>query len=275
LTVVDTAEDAWRLYQDAQRVPQTETRAEVLKFFNIRIDEVMSVPCSPSATFYHAFEDYIPRVLKVPQDYSKVTNECALFTEIGKDASDLSLALVPVYSLKLKGVGDEEMARTSKVGSAVKVFNQGIIMPSYSCSLEEIPRPISEDYAVTLLNRLAPAIDFIHVKKWLHGDIKPSNIFIDSLGKSWLGDYGSSKPYEALHLYYGGGTIEYQCEGVDFQSHPRLHDNLGLVISLLDKLGFLTIVQGKSHSLAEIMRQIEVTGPLLKEPLLGLTRVVG
>lgn len=272
LILVDTSEDAWKLYQDAERIPQTETRAEVLKSFDIMIDGTMSVPHSESASFYHAFEKFIPRVLKVPRDYSKAASECALFDAIGNGAIASTMALVPVFCLRLKGVADEEMVTTRKDGSAVKIFNQGIIMPSYACTLKEIPQKISEDYAIQLLDRLAPAIKYIHDNNWLHGDVKPSNIFIDSLGLSWLGDYGSSKPYEKLNQYYGGGTPEYQCEGVEFQAQPRLFDNLGLIISLLDKLGVINIAEGKRVSLAEIMNQIELTSPVLKESLLSLTK---
>ena len=78
------------------------------------------------------------------------------------------ILLTPVYILKLKGSGDEDFARHTKSGSAVKLFNQGIIIPSYACTLQEIPKPISEVYALKLLKRLAPAIDFIHDNGWLH-----------------------------------------------------------------------------------------------------------
>lgn len=276
LAVMYTANDALRLFEDAERIPQTETRAVVLKEFNIKIDGTMVVPHSQSAAFYHAFENYLPRVLKVPRDCRKVTAECALFDAIGREVSEIGLALVPVSSLRLKGEKDEELASHTKIGSAVKLFNQGIIMPSYACTLHEIPKPISNEYALKLLNRLAPAISFIHDKKWLHGDVKSSNIFIDSAGLAWLGDYGSSQPYSKVK-FYAGGTPPYQCQDVSYATHSRLFDNLGLVISVLDKLGVLDIVHNESRSLADVVGTIErseVLNPELEELLLVLVKLI-
>jgi serine/threonine protein kinase len=123
--------------------------------------------------------------------------------------------------------------------------------------------------------RIAPAIEFIHDKEWFHGDVKPSNIFIDSTGLAWLGDYGSSSQYK-FNSRFQGGTVVYQCSDVSLQEQPRQFDNLGLVISLLVKLDLLKI-ENESHTLDKIktiIYQIDDSNPVLKELLLTLAKAI-
>ena len=109
-------------------------------------------------------------------------------------------------------------------------------MPSYACTLESIPVPISKDYALGIFDRLAPAIDYIHSHRWFHGDIKPSNIFIGADGQLWLGDYGSSAQYDAVLTSFHGGTTRYQCSDCLVEAGTLLRfDKLGLIISILEK----------------------------------------
>ena len=54
LNAVSTAADAIRLYEDAARAPQTETRTEELHAFNVKIESQMDVPHSQSAGFFYA-----------------------------------------------------------------------------------------------------------------------------------------------------------------------------------------------------------------------------
>lgn len=137
------AADAICPYEDAARAPQTETRTEASNSFNIKIDGQIDVPYSQSAGFFYAFQRYVPRVLKIPRDLFKVKAECALFDSIGNAAIANNLALLPFSALRLKGSGGEDKCTLVKEGSAIRLFDWGILMPSYSCSLEEIPHPIT------------------------------------------------------------------------------------------------------------------------------------
>ena len=82
-------------------------------------------------------------------------------------------------------------------------------MPNFSFTLQDIPKPISIEVATGLFDRLSLAIDFLHDHKWLHGDVKSSNIFCKDEGLAYLGDYGPSVSYDDLK-HFTGGTPMYQ-----------------------------------------------------------------
>lgn len=67
-----------------------------------------------------------------------------------------------------------------------------IIMPRYTCSLAVSARYPHE----TLLRqgrRLFEALEFIHAKGLVHMDVKADNVFVDTNGDFFLGDFGSCK----------------------------------------------------------------------------------
>ena len=66
MIVATTHEQALSLYVAANRVPQSQTRTEVLETSNVKIDGNMPTGGVQTAMFLHAFEDDIPKVLKVP-----------------------------------------------------------------------------------------------------------------------------------------------------------------------------------------------------------------
>ena len=230
LAVVADEKQAMALYDDAEKVPQSQTRAEVLENSSVKIDGDMAVYGVQTAMFFHAFENDIPMVLKVPNSVDKVHAECELFAELGNTAIRDNLAMVPVRSLKLVG-------EHTKRHSPVKKFNQGILMPIYACTLSNVPKPISTEYALTQGMRLRKVIDYIHSQGWIHGDIKPGNIFLSADGNAWLGDYGSAIKRDDTNNFTGG-TPKYQChELIPLNAENSLKfDYVGLLLSLLDRL---------------------------------------
>lgn len=242
-SVIHTTEQAISLYNEVLQIQLSETRAEVLGTSNVAIGGIILIEGAQRATFHYAFEGCIPRVLKLPSTQTKVFRECALYDEIGVEAKALGLALVPVRTLQLRGT-----IRTNRF-SPKKLVTHGILMPPYWRTLEDIPRTIvKKERVVSILNRIGPALDFIHQSGWLHGDIKPSNIFLDFEGNAWLGDYGSSiKTSDTLS--YTGGTPKYQLVDVCVTEGGRF-DRVGLALSLLHLLSFkyseqLTIAQAR------------------------------
>lgn len=225
VSVIHTAEQANSLYNEVLQIPWSETRAEVFHNSDVAIDGTMPVKGAQTATFHYAFEGDIPRVLKIPWNQPIVSRECALYDETGEEAKAMGLALVPVRMLRLRG-----STRTNR-HSPQKLLTHGILMPPYWCTLEDIPRPVKTGRILSILNRICPALDFIHQSGWLHGDVKPSNIFLDVDGNAWLGDYGSSiKASDTLS--YTGGTPKYQLADVHVTEGERF-DRAGLVLSLL------------------------------------------
>ena len=230
LSAISSFDDAWSLYEDVARIPRSKTRALVLQNHDIIIDGVMMVPGIQTALFLHAFEHGVPKVIKVPH-FSKAIKECRFFQQHGSSAETKDVALVPVAILFLEG-------KHTDIDDTQSI-KRGILMPAYPCTLSSLCNlgtPFDADKAIVVLDRLAGAVSFMHDCKWLHGDIKPSNIFIDWKGCVRLGDYGSSVPYSELHQFTGG-TPQYQVEQVTASLNPYLFDVIGIVLSILELLG--------------------------------------
>jgi serine/threonine protein kinase len=236
MIVATTRDQAVSLYEAANRVPQSQTRAEVLENSNVKIDGNMPIHGPQTAMFLYAFEDDIPMVLKVPADAIKAHNECALFNALSQLTTIDNSALVPVKVLRLRG---EHTTRFSPLRS----FNLGILMPLYCCSLDNVPVPISTRYALKQGQRLRDTITFIHSHGWMHGDIKPGNIFLSNEGAMWLGDYGSACEVIQCKEKFSGGTLRYQCNELlpVAEENALKFDIMGLLLSLLDRLGMITL----------------------------------
>ena len=243
LLISTDPDSASKLYGSVEHIPQTATRATVFRDSNVKIEGEMLVPnCQDGTIFLHAFENNLPRVLKIPKDKARAVAECNMSKTICPRGATNDLALVPVRYIAL-----DEGSRHSKGFSPQRILTGGILMPSYACTLNSIPEPISKDYALVIFDRLAPAIDYIHSHRWFHGDIKPSNIFIGADGQLWLGDYGSSAQHNAVLTTFHGGTTRYQCSDCLAEVGTLLRfDKLGLIISILEK--FKVIYSGADLS---------------------------
>lgn len=225
LVTANTDDDYFALYEEASSVPRSATRAIVRERENVSINGEMPVHGAQTAIFLYAVENYIPKVLKINKYASKTESEVKLFKEIGEEAEQKNLALVPVRILLIQ----EGRRITNHSNAALTPL--GLLMPSYSMTLSSMPVSMNGPHAIWFFDILLPVVNFIHSKEWMHGDIKPSNIFIDSSGKPFLGDYGSSVKYCDLESF-SGGTPLYQCADVQYISQPRKFDLVGLVLSM-------------------------------------------
>ena len=251
---VTLPEEAYTLYANAENSPQSTTRAFAMEY-GVMIDGQLLFPGRQRALFVRAFENgNVAMVLKIPHEASHVPKECLLYEHVGEDAKRHDIALVPVRNLPLQ----ERSSHCPGTSSPERSLRAGILMPNYSYTLHDIPKPISILIATELFNRLSRAIDFLHDRKWLHGDVKSANIFCKDDGHAYLGDYGSSVRYDDLR-HFTGGTPRYQCADVNFIEDPRRFDRMGLLLSLLEKLGKI-----------ELTDQIPVTSEKLEVALQGM-----
>jgi len=235
LLVLTTVEEAIDLLRDAQLIPQTETRIICNNRYEIKIDGPIIYPGPQTAIFLRAFEGKYAKlkVLKISNDQNKAEKECRLYFELNHDYGNLDcFSLVPVKFLSLNGTYHNHI-------SPEKSIVKGILMPMYSCSLSHIgEQTFSSEYAIQVFYRICSALEFINSHGWIHGDVKSSNIFIDSDSQAWLGDYGSSCKVIEVNSFTGG-TLKYQI--LEVQIDNPFFDKVGLCLSLLEGLGIMKL----------------------------------
>jgi len=67
-----------------------------------------------------------------------------------------------------------------------------LAMPNYIASLDDLPRHhLMAPAVLKIAETVKGALDLLHLAGAYHCDIKPANIFLDSYGNAFLGDYGS------------------------------------------------------------------------------------
>lgn len=235
---VTSVSAALDLYDTAAAIPQSATRCALLTESGLLVDGDMPVPsysCSKSA-FVFAFQatdpsKLVPCVVKLFGTADCASMEARLWTEVAAEAIATGVFLVPVTPIRVP----RRSTHFSLGGDG------GLLMPPFPCTLAQVPHPVSESYALTIISSMEPVLNFIHARSWWHGDVKPSNIFIDNEGASWLGDYGTSLPYSDQGSFFGG-TAAFQCEQVQLGQpafSPLRFDRVGLAITVLVELNLL------------------------------------
>jgi hypothetical protein len=213
--------------------PKSETRENVLHESGVTIDGDFYVPHHSTALFKWAFDGIVPSVLKLPRALGAAARECRLFDELGADARAAGVHLVPVRLITMHG--------SHRVGADVTSLRTGILMPAYPVTLAQVPRALLLSHGAYMLALLQAAVDFLFARSWVHGDVKPSNIFLSGIdGSPWLGDFGSSVRTAEVRAGFNGGTHHFQLEGVAADAPDASFDRAGLVVSFVDALGLLS-----------------------------------
>eukprot|EP00048_Salpingoeca_helianthica_P025141 m.38033 g.38033 ORF g.38033 m.38033 type:complete len:298 (+) comp9911_c0_seq1:173-1066(+) len=282
LDILQSSEEAVALYKFAEQ-PHTTTKAAVLRASGVDINESLPFRTAGKSMFFLAFERSVPRVLKISEGHASAQEECRMFDEVARLAPASQVFLVPVRHLALRGEHTVHDSTDSPAQSTL--LTGGLLMPFYPCTLadwgyalvsrkpkiELLETDITFVCEPVTVSRMASTLQFLHAQGWLHGDVKPSNIFLDNEGKGWLGDYGSSwfiaKPRTDLT-----GTPAFTCEGIP-ATRGGVFDMVGLVISMLSVLGFLDLGAAASTGwkLAEVTTALRrVTCERIKHALAPL-----
>eukprot|EP00047_Mylnosiga_fluctuans_P009069 m.9932 g.9932 ORF g.9932 m.9932 type:complete len:278 (+) comp2468_c0_seq1:509-1342(+) len=219
-------------YEEACLIPRTHTRFEVQQRYGITIDGVLHTTPT-GALLVRAYKKGAPQVLKIPIDKKQSERESAVIAAIGAEAA-MQAALVPVLLVQLRGEHRVEFATDVEVRTLVS----GLLMPAYHGSINDIPPPLQQDdYVLYQGRRIQHGLRLMHHEGYLHGDVKPGNIFLDSAGAWWLGDFGSCVPFVTAKENFRGGTLLYQCIGVG--ADTGRFDFHGLALTILEKIGLL------------------------------------
>ena len=228
-----TTEHALNVLELAAAVLHSHTKA-VVRMAGVIVDGMMPVEGVQSAMFFYAFKDCTPHVLKVLTRQRSAAAECQLWHDVRCHMASGGVFCVPVTRLELHG---EHVVQLSGGKTDSTALREGVLMPRYACTLSNIPPPMEAAWAVRVLSRMSSSLHAVHLAGWVHGDVKPSNIFIDFEGNAWLGDYGSSCRVSELSEYTGG-TPMFQCADVDVTDHEHF-DNVCLAVTVLSAIGKL------------------------------------
>lgn len=102
------------------------------------------------------------------------------------DTAPLDNALVPTQMHSVKVSPEHAIALHLGAGSY-----DALKMPWYTASLQELPQ-LSHELLCRGGRRLQQAVAAMHEVKLLHTDVKAANVFVDSSGAWFLGDFGVS-----------------------------------------------------------------------------------
>mmetsp|Transcript_10665 Transcript_10665/g.14610 ORF Transcript_10665/g.14610 Transcript_10665/m.14610 type:complete len:333 (+) Transcript_10665:89-1087(+) len=190
--LVTTPQQARDLYFDAADIPDTTTREQLRTHKKLWLDGPLNPSNESRSKLFFAFFEGIPKVLKFPP-VQAAKHEAEISKILGDDAVKNSL-VAPIT----EWIIDRTAGQPAQLA---------LLMPIYPCTLEQVPNPIPENYAMKCGMQIEIAIKFMHSKAYAHLDIKPSNIFLDNNGDFFLGDFGAATKFgdpiiESSELYF-------------------------------------------------------------------------
>eukprot|EP01036_Dinobryon_divergens_P025575 gene25575-34136_t len=167
-----------QLYYRADRIPSTSTRALAKSSFSGLVLGDIFPASGGRADLLRAFRGAKPLFVKIPFDQTEAAAELHAYNQLGAYCPSATCILGPVVKLELQRDGRETVLAME--------------MPSCTCSVATVPRPADIKMVDATSLTLVTALNFLHSKNRVHGDVKLSNILIREAGDQFLADLGSS-----------------------------------------------------------------------------------
>ncbi len=183
-------EVALHLYQKVKDLPGTETCAIMVNEDHISINGPW-LPDHPNLVTAVDLDSGSLLAVKLLPPTSQQQKEAAQSEKravklLKLDTAPVDNALVPtqIHGVKVSF----EHAKSLHLGAGLY---DALKMPWYTASLQLLPQ-LSHDLLCRGGRRLQQAVTAMHEVKLLHTDLKAANVFVDSSGAWFLGDFGVS-----------------------------------------------------------------------------------
>ena len=185
MMVVKSADEAVDLYEDAEQLPGTTTRAVIMENSNIKLNGPLDVDHYGVKIVVGVDPDGKPIIVKIMYGASShVTPEVEAISNLGLN----TLTNIPLVSGELQTISIcDSDSRTMRYSSGIY---HCFIMPYYPTSLARLPA-IPQEAAYKGALRILAALAYVHKCNYVHMDVKPANIFLNMAGEWFLGDFGS------------------------------------------------------------------------------------
>lgn len=180
LDVIENEQDALEIYQDAQRTFGTSTKNNIIATHgDLKINGEFDIPQESSSVFYIAWAAGVPCILKFPENAAVAYHEFNVYAQITDP--------------RKRNLVDLELVEFSNLPPRHVSQSCALKMPRYTSTLQSCAQGLELSI---LFQRAAIAVYdglcAIHTANYCHLDVKPGNIFIDSNGAIFLGDFDAA-----------------------------------------------------------------------------------
>jgi serine/threonine protein kinase len=189
LLIVSSIDEFLQLYRDAEERFGTSTKNAIIAvepMVGLTVNGQLNFAQGSDSFFFRGLSHGVPCVLKFPPTEALARHEVNVFQTIPADAA-----------------GKQHLVNVTLVSVDAPSHNlsrkAAILMPFFSSTLDSWPTSLS---MMDLLSRVAQsifaALGAFHAVHLVHCDCKPGNIFIDTAGGAFLGDYDAVVPVNTV-----------------------------------------------------------------------------
>lgn len=212
LLTANSPEAAGDLYRQVKALPATLTLAALSQNNRLAVNGPLNLerPYILTASDSMTGEMLMVKILRYNPDMFNVTKTQQNTLHVReKTVNDLvkdRIGFVPATVVSVKVAVEEG----HHVGSSAGDFT-ALRMPRYTTTLADAPT-VGGTVMMTGASRMVNCLNYLHSLRWCHMDVKSANIFIDSAGSWFLGDFGSSTPtgetvYSCTDAFYMHAVI--------------------------------------------------------------------